>query len=208
MFVAVALMAHRPGDGGGRRTGLAPVRNDDVSVTDRDGFRIEVVMRRPGPARCRLAGLTDFGRMARFVPRTSNAAKSSRKWQPSARCTTGTAYYGPFSMAFASVRDIELRPKREILARQLSGTARAMESVMRLDPLPNGRQGHRLAYRAEVVPEGVLPPLVGPAAIRGETAGSFRRFWSRCCVGMPRGTAGAKEYAGRRSSAAGQAGAV
>lgn len=153
---------------------FAPVRNDDVSVTRTgEGFRIEVVMQTPVPLDVAWQVLTDFGQMARFVQNLERSEIVAQNGNHLRVAQQGTAYYGPFSMAFASVRDIELRPKREILARQLSGTARAMESAMRLDPLPNGARGTRLAYRAEVVPEGVLPPLVGPAAIRGETAEQF-----------------------------------
>jgi hypothetical protein len=78
-------------------------------------------------------------------------------------------------MVFGSTRDVVLQPMREIRARQITGTARSMDSTMRLQPIA---EGTLLEYRADVVPDSYLPPMFGPGAVRREMADQFAAILS------------------------------
>jgi hypothetical protein len=143
----------------------------DVRVTrNGDAFRIEVDMLTPVPLITAWQTLTDFGQMARFVPNLERSEIVERTPELLRVEQQGKAHFGPFSMVFGSTREVRLNPMREIAARQIKGTARAMESVMRLQAVADGT---RLEYRADITPDGYLPPVFGPSAVRHETAEQF-----------------------------------
>lgn len=145
---------------------------DDVRVVRQgESFRIEIDMFTAAPPARAWHVLTDFDRMAAFIPNLERSRIVERNGNRLRVEQQGKAWFGPFSISFGSTRDIELQPPHEIRARQISGTARAMTSTMRLIPSGNGT---RLEYRAELTPDGgYLPQMVGPAAIRHETAEQF-----------------------------------
>lgn len=148
------------------------VRPDDVHVVRlNEGFRIEVEMLAPVSVPIAWKVLTDFGNMTRFVPNLESSRVVAAQANILKVEQRGRAAFGPFSQSFDSVREIELQPLREIVSRQLSGTAKRMESRMRLKPLDDGTTS--LAYRADIVPDAPLPPLLGPAFVRHEMAEQF-----------------------------------
>lgn len=148
-----------------------PLSPNDVRFTrSGDSLHIEIDMLTPVPLEIAWQALTDFEHMARFVPNLERSSVIERKGNKLRVEQQGRAYFGPFSVVFGSVREIELQPMREIRSRQISGTARSMESLMRLEATANGT---KLAYRADIIPDTYVPPLVGPAAIRHETAEQF-----------------------------------
>lgn len=144
----------------------------DVRVTRQgDAFRIEVDMQTAAPLPIAWSVLTDFERMASFVPNLERSQITERRGNRLRVEQQGKAWFGPFSISFGSTRDIELLPMREIRSHQRTGTARAMSSTMRLLPEATGT---RLEYRAELTPDGgFMARMVGPAAIRHETAEQF-----------------------------------
>ena len=147
------------------------VQPDDVHVTRLgEGFRVEIEMQAPVPPALAWQVLTDFANMARFAPNLESSRIVERQGNVLKIEQVGIAHFGPFSQHFTSVREISLNPQREILARQLSGTARRMESRMRVSALVDGA---RLEYRAEIVPDTPLPPLFGPSFVRHEMAEQF-----------------------------------
>ena len=147
------------------------VQPDDVRVTRRaEGFRIEVDMQAPVPPAIAWQVLVDFANMARFSPNLESSRIVESRGNTLKIEQAGSVHFGPFSQHFVSVREITLTPQREILAKQLSGTSRHMESRMLLK---GQEDGTRLEYRAEIVPETALPPLLGPVFIRHEMAEQF-----------------------------------
>lgn len=147
------------------------VSTEDIRLTrSGDGFRIEASMLAPVSLEIAWQVLTDFDHMARFVPNLERSVVTERKGNRLRIEQQGKAYFGPFSVVFGSTREIELLPMREIRAHQITGTAKSMNSVMRLVPTPEGTQ---LEYRAEVVPDTYLPPFFGPGAVRREMADQF-----------------------------------
>ncbi|MGE5386379.1 MAG: SRPBCC family protein [Betaproteobacteria bacterium] len=151
---------------------LAWVQPDDVRVERlAEGIRIELEMNAPVTQVAAWRVLIDFDNMARFVPNLESSRVVFSQANTLKIEQRGTAHFGPFSQRFESVREITLSPQREVAVRQLSGTARRMESRMRLSPGGDGNT--RLEYRAEIVPDMPIPPLFGPSFVRHEIAEQF-----------------------------------
>lgn len=135
------------------------------------GFTIDVDVRAPVPRQVAYAVLSDFSRMAAFVPNLERSEVLSRNGNRLRVFQQGQMRYGWFSVDFESVREVDLLPDR-ILAKSVSGTARHMESELRFDASSVERET-RFHYHAWVVPETGLPPLIGPAAVRNGVAEQF-----------------------------------
>lgn len=148
------------------------VQPDDVRI-DRlaEGIRIELEMVTAVPLAIAWLVLTDFNNMARFLPNLESSQILAMRGNTLKIEQRGNARFGPFSQRFESVREVTLQPQREITVRQVSGTALRMESRMRLKAGEDGNA--RLEYRAEIVPDTPLPPLLGPAFVRHEIAEQF-----------------------------------
>jgi carbon monoxide dehydrogenase subunit G len=147
------------------------VENKDVRVERiGDSFTVDLRMYAPVPPSLAWSVLTDFERMAEFVPNLSLSQILERGENTVRVRQKGTARYGPFSSDFESTREIRLIPKREIQAHGVGGNIKRMESLMRLEA---EGEGTRLEYHAEVQPDFWLPPLFGPSFVRHETAEQF-----------------------------------
>lgn len=147
------------------------VQPDEVRVTRlAEGFRVEIEMQAPVPPAMAWQVLIDFANMARFATNLESSRILENRGNVLKVEQVGTAHVGPLSQHFRSVREISLSPQREIVAKQLSGTARSMESRMRLKAQEDGT---RLEYRAEIVYDTPLPPLVGLSFVRHEMAEQF-----------------------------------
>ena len=149
----------------------ASLAASDVRFTrNADAVHLEVDMLTPVSLETAWQVLTDFQHTARFVPNLERSQVTERKGNRLRVEQQGRAFFGPFWVTFGSVREIELHAMREIRAHQITGTARSMSSVMRLSTVPDGT---RLEYRADIISDTYLPPIVGPAAVRHETAEQF-----------------------------------
>ena len=127
-------------------------------------------MHAPVPPAVAWQVLTDFEHMADFVPNLSMSRIVERQ---DARLTVhqkGVGRYGPFSAEFESLREIHLVPLREIRSHGVGGNIQQIDSLMRIDPEGSGT---RLHYHSEALPGFWLPPLIGPAVARHETAEQF-----------------------------------
>lgn len=148
------------------------VSPDDVRFTSLDeGFRLEIEMLAPVPLTLAWKVLTDFNNMARFATNLSSSRIVSAQGNQWRVAQTGFVRLGPLTQSFESVRDITLTPMKEIVSHQISGNTRRVDSRMRLQSSNDGNT--RLEYRAEIVPETMLPPLIGPAVVRHEMAEQF-----------------------------------
>ncbi|QNP49039.1 SRPBCC family protein [Diaphorobacter aerolatus] len=151
--------------------GLVPSRSVSV-VRDGDRFRVDIVMHIDVPLATVWEVLVDFSAMPRIVP---NLATSSVQKQGDAQHLllrqSGTARFGPFSKEYDSTREIELVPMQRIRAHAVAGTVKAMDSEMILSN--EGANATRLVYHADVEPGFWLPPVVGPASMKSETAEQF-----------------------------------
>ncbi|GBG00799.1 hypothetical protein AZSI13_01260 [Azospira sp. I13] len=116
------------------------------------------------------AVLTDFDNMARIVSNLNASRVVSRQGNVLQVEQKGRARFGLFSVAFESLREITLTPRRRIQARGLSGSAKQFESDM---TLAAEGEGTVFTYRVEMVPDFWLPSLLGPSLLRHEMAEQF-----------------------------------
>jgi carbon monoxide dehydrogenase subunit G len=150
---------------------VATVTDQAVQVQRQGGsYTIDLVMHAPVPLAVAWAVLTDFDHMAEFIPNLSHSQVLQRADNVLRISQKGQARWGPFSMDFESVREVTLLPQREIRSRGLAGTVKRVDSTMTL--VPDG-EGTRLHYHNEVEPGTWLPPVLGPARVREETAAQF-----------------------------------
>lgn len=134
------------------------VHREDETVT------IDVDMRVPVSPWKAWAVLTDFEHMAGFLP---NVRESHVIGQAGLRLTVlqkGETRLGLLSLAFESVREVELKPYESIRSVSIRGSMRKMESKTTL--IPEG-QGVHIRYHAVAIPDTALAGLV-PADVVGD----------------------------------------
>ena len=144
---------------------------DDVEVDYRDGVylgRLSLTIA-AAPAAA-LAVLTDFDHMAAFMPGLAASRIVARQGQVYQVMQQGKMSFGPFALPYESLRRIEVIDGQRILSRALSGSARHMQSEMRLQA--NG-SGTRLDYRIELQPGQWLPSTLGSNFLQHELAEQF-----------------------------------
>lgn len=147
---------------------LAANAQDIAVQVAKNGGVVTVEAKLFAPVDIRIAWqvLCDFDQMAKFVPSIEQSRIISKPGEPLLLEQRGFARFGPFGVAFDTVRSVELVPHRVIKTRMLSGNMRRLEATMELAPAAGGT---RMAYHAEVEPDFWLPPLLGPVFIRRET---------------------------------------
>lgn len=151
--------------------GQSLVSDSDVRVERSGGnFTVDLTIYAPVAPALAWAVLTDFENMGEFVPNLISSHVTERSDTLLKVTQKGLARYGLFSANFESIREIQLTPLREIRAHGVGGNIRRMESTMQLQA---EGAGTRLTYHAEVLPGFWLPPLIGPALVRHETAEQF-----------------------------------
>ena len=165
LFAALLLAAGAAGADPGLVVG-------EPAVDCRDGvysasLRLSVAVARP----LALAVLTDFDRMAGFMPNLAESRIVERNGNAYRVAQSGRAAFGPLSFAVSSERRIEVTADGRILARGLSGSARQMRSELRLSG--NAPDETRIDYRIEVEPDTRLPCAVGTRFLRHELAEQF-----------------------------------
>jgi carbon monoxide dehydrogenase subunit G len=155
-----------------------------VTVTQiGEAFVVEVVAEVPVP----LAGvwevLTDFDHMALFIGNVKSSRVVRREENTLWVRQEGVAEYGPFSLPFKSEREIRLEPKRRIVAKNLSGTMKRLESEAQLGQLADGV---RIRYHAEAVPDSAMARMFGATIVRHEVEEQFREMISEMMRRYPR----------------------
>ncbi len=150
--------------------GLA-LTDDDVKVEYKDGtYTASLRTRTPAPQAIVLAVLTDFEHMADFMPGVVSSRIVAHQGNTYQVAQRGKISFGPFSMSFESLRQIEVVDGQRILSRSLAGSARRMHSEMRIEPLEHGT---RLEYHIEVEPESWIPSSLGANFLQHELAEQF-----------------------------------
>jgi ribosome-associated toxin RatA of RatAB toxin-antitoxin module len=84
----------------------------------------------------------------------------------------GVARFGIFSYPFKAEREIRMEPPRQILARNLSGTLKRMESELQL--IPGSAGGVRIEYRAEFAFDSIIAGLFGVSFLSHEVDEQFQ----------------------------------
>lgn len=115
--------------------------------------------------------LTDFDRMSTFVPNLEASHVLEREDGIVHIAQRGKMDFGPFTFRFESERRVETHQREGLLiSRAVSGSAKHMQSEMRLSP---EAPGTRLDYRVEMVPERWIPSSLGVGFMRRELAEQF-----------------------------------
>ena len=109
--------------------------------------------------------LTDFDHMASILGNLTSSKVIRHDGDIWVIRQEGVAKYGPLSFSFEAEREVRLEPMKRILARNLSGTLKRMESEAKIAPLDRGVQ---ITYRAEMEFDSLLARLFGATFVRHE----------------------------------------
>jgi carbon monoxide dehydrogenase subunit G len=109
--------------------------------------------------------LTDFDHMASILGNLTSSKVIRQDGDTWIIRQEGVAKYGPLSFSFESEREVRLEPMKRILARNLSGTLKRMESEAKIAPLDRGVQ---ITYHAEMVFDSFLAQIFGATFVRHE----------------------------------------
>lgn len=147
---------------------------DEVEVNaSRNGDEMTLTATMLAPVNPRVAWevLTDFNRMAQWVPNLQESRiVSGPDERPMRLAQKGEIRVGLLTFAFESVREIEMIPTQSITVKGLSGNMRKLESTTRLS---SEGEVTRLDYVLVFIPNYWIPPLIGPALIRRESRLQF-----------------------------------
>jgi carbon monoxide dehydrogenase subunit G len=166
--LALALIALSP------CLALAITPEQDLSVhTDRDGdtLHITVDMRVAVKPRRAWEVMTDFDRMAGFVPNLSSSKVVAQNGNRLKVLQKGAYSLGPWSFPFESVREVELFPYAKVTSHATSGTMKSMDSVTYFEA---DGQNTRVNYNSTLIPAQSIPPLIGPGFINSEVREQFQ----------------------------------
>lgn len=117
--------------------------------------------------------LTDYDHMTQVLPdlRSSKATKQANGKLRLEQ--TGEVSYGPLSVPFDAVREIDLKPYTEIVSRAVAGSVKEGTAITHLIPQASGT---RIVYHSESVPNLWVPPGLGPTFVKSETTAQFERL--------------------------------
>ncbi len=146
----------------------------DLNVhTERDGdtLHVTVDMRVAVKPRRAWEVMTDFDRMAGFVPNLSSSKIVARNGNRIKVEQKGTYALGLWSFPFESTREVELFPYTKVTSRATSGNMKNMDSVTYF--MADG-QNTRVNYNATLIPSQTIPPLIGPSLVNSEVREQFQ----------------------------------
>jgi hypothetical protein len=154
--------------------GAAPAAEQwEIKVVREGGeLIVDAAIYAPVAPREAWAVLTDFERMAQWVPNLHSSQVLSKPGENPARIAQrGAGKVGPFRFPFESVREVELVPEHTMRSKNVAGNMRRMDSTTRLSADPSGT---RIDYHLEVAPDYWVPPLLGAAVMRSSVRDQFR----------------------------------
>ena len=137
-----------------------------------DGFVVQATIRPPVSLRTAWDVLIDFDHMASILSNLTASRVVSRNGNVLIVKQEGVARFGIFSYPFKAEREIRMEPPRQILARNLSGTLKRMESELQL--IPGNAGGVRIEYRAEFAFDSIISGLFGVSFLSHEVDEQFQ----------------------------------
>lgn len=155
--------------------GSAQCAENEVAVTvseSGDGFIVKATIKPPVSLRTAWDVLVDFDHMASILSNLTASRVASRNGNVLIVKQEGVARFGIFSYPFKAEREIRMEPPRRILARNLSGTLKRMESELQL--IPSGAGGVRIEYRAEIAFDSIIAGLFGVSFLSHEVDEQFQ----------------------------------
>lgn len=155
--------------------GSASSAEREVAVAVReagDAFIVQATIRPPVSLRTAWDVLVDFDHMVGILSNLTASKVVSRNGNVLIVKQEGVARFGIFSFPFTAEREIRMEPQKRIVAKNLSGTLRRMESELRL--VPTGAEGIRIEYRAEFAFDSIVAGLFGVSFLNHEVEEQFQ----------------------------------
>jgi ribosome-associated toxin RatA of RatAB toxin-antitoxin module len=153
---------------------LAPAQAAEVAVhvsRSGDTFHVEASAEFDGTVARTWQVLTDYGRLAEFVPDLQSSRVVSRDGNQVVVEQKGEARVLFFSYPIDVRLAITEYPHERVVSRAVSGNFREMRSAYSLEA---GQGRVVLRYTGRMVPEFYVPPLIGTLALRHNVEASFR----------------------------------
>ena len=156
----------------------SPIRTIEVT-REGDTYILNSVMFAPVAQSIAWDVLTDFDKLAAWVPNVaqSKATKREDNWVMVEQ--RGTAKFGAASFPYVTERKIELTPQTAIKTTQLKGSLRRVESTILLEP--DGK-GTRINYHLEIVPSLLASTIMSRAFLEHEVTEQLRRSSAKWCA--------------------------
>lgn len=134
-----------------------------VSVTrSGESYQINVRIDVTGSRNLVWRVLTDYENLPRFVPGMQSSRVVSGRGEPLLLEQKGESGFLFLKVTTTTVSRIHETPESEIHFELVSGNLKRMQGAWTLAPHDHATT---VGYRAELVPEFVLPPLIGPAVL-------------------------------------------
>lgn len=114
--------------------------------------------------------LTDYDDMSRFVVDMLESRVLESAGDRLRVLQRGVTRLGPLSFDYEVEREVTLDPHHAVRSRALRGNMRKLEMETRLTAVG---EGVRVDYRAVLVPDFWVPPLIGPAVLRRQAERQF-----------------------------------
>jgi ribosome-associated toxin RatA of RatAB toxin-antitoxin module len=152
----------------------ASARADEVSVeARRNGEALEVTCRSllEAPLELIWQTLTDYGRLAEFIPGMSRSRVLSQNGPVSVIEQLGAARFLFISIPIEITLSSTERPPYAIDARLLKGNLKRLEGGYRIEPQAGGRM---LLSWTGVIEAESMPPLIGEMLLRSNIEDQFR----------------------------------
>ncbi len=137
-----------------------------------DAFIVQATIRPQVSLRTAWDVLVDFDHMTGILSNLTASKVVSRNGNVLIVRQEGVARFGIFSYPFKAEREIRMEPQRRILAKNLSGTLKRMESELRL--VPGSAGGVRIEYRAEFAFDSIIAGLFGVSFLNHEVEEQFQ----------------------------------
>lgn len=147
----------------------SPIRSIEIAEKD-GGYVADVVMAAPVPTTIAWDVLTDFDKMANWVPNVRESKVIARDGNTLEVEQQGVAKFGIASFPYVSARRMVLDPQKTVKATQIKGSMKRMESLMRVSADGAGTQ---LNYRLELVPSGLAAMALSKDFLKHELTEQF-----------------------------------
>ncbi len=147
----------------------SPIRSIDVTHNG-ETYVVNSVMFAPVGQSIAWDVLTDFDKLAAWVPNVEQSKATKREDNTVTVEQRGVAKFGSASFPYVTERKIELTPQTAIKTTQLKGSLRRVESTIQLEPDGNGT---RIKYHLEVVPSILAGAVMSKPFLEHEVTEQF-----------------------------------
>lgn len=128
-----------------------------------DEFLLDGTFHAPVPSSVAWAVLTDYESMPRFMDDLQESRVIERDGTRLRLVQRGVTRLGPFAFDYDVEREVVLEPEHAVHSRALRGNVKKLDMHTFVEPEGTGT---RIRFRAAMIPDFWVPPLVGARLIR------------------------------------------